>query len=155
MKIIRGLILLGVLFVAGCVLLGFVILIYPGVRWPSPRLYPGANAIVSEGAVGSWGLGRTQTYTIDQPADMLQAHYESEMAKYCVEDWRFAPLSSDNYVSGNWWGLDELPLYGEKGGCREASCPIYRWEMDQDFRVLICEDSEIQSTVVQVDSWQD
>ena len=155
MKIIRNLILLGLLFVAGCILLGFVILIYPGAQWPSPRLYPEANAIVSEGAVGSWGLGRTQTYTINQSADILQAHYELEMAKYCVEDWQFTSLPSGDYVGGNRWGLDELPSFADKGGCLEASCPIYRWNMDQGFRVLICEESKTRSIIVQVDEWED
>ena len=146
---------MGLLFIASCILFWFTILIYPGIRWPSPHVYPGVRANVSEGAVGSWGLGRTQTYTIDQSGNVLQTHYELEMAKYCVENWRFTPLPSDDYVEGNWWGLDELPLYAKEGSCREASCPIYRWGMDQSFMVLICEDSSTRSTVVQVDAWED
>ena len=137
----------------------FAVLAYPGVSWASPNPYQDVTAKRTEGAIGSWGYARTQTYSVTFPLDDVQLYYDSEMDKYCLSDWQFDTLhDGTQYSSANIWGLDDLPDLIENSVCLKAKCEIRRWFLAQEFEVLMCStvDSPKQNTiVVQKDFWED
>jgi hypothetical protein len=129
---------------------------YSGYRWPSPRSYPDIKPMTTEGAVGSWGLTRTQTYTVSQSIEVVQHHYEQEMHDYCIDSWQVASVvSSQRYIGANIWGLDSLPQLIQDSTCQEASCSVRRLWLYQGFEVLFCAVTPEQTVVVQKDLWKD
>lgn len=124
--------------IGGCALAMIGTLVYTVTPWPSPRLYPGAQPVVNTGG-GSWGISRSQVYTITVSLDTVQYYYHEEMGRYCEEDWQFeTPADCDEYLA-----------------CRQAECEIRRFWMEQFFRVTLCSVSESETVVYHADMWQD
>ena len=147
--------LIGIIVTGCCLLLPGLLLWYPGYRWPAPGVYPQVTASLSEGAIGSWGLARDQTYIVNRSLDDTQQYYEAEMQRYCIDSWHFETLTGSHWTSSNSWGLRELPEYVENSVCRQAQCKVRRWRLDQEFKVLLCAENKMRTKVVQVDLWED
>lgn len=142
--------------VGGCILLAVGALWYSGFSWPSPHPYPDSFVSTSEGAIGSWGLVRSHRYTADLSLDDLQRYYELEMQRYCVDNWQFERLADpEGFSETNLWKSRGLPSHIENSNCRESQCQVRRWGLAQDFSVLLCEVSNNQTIVIQVETWED
>jgi hypothetical protein len=116
------------------------LLVYASSPWPAPQPYPGAESTASGvGAVGSWGLVRSEEYTVSLPMDEVERYYGEEMRRYCTGEWQFQESSECE----------------EHCTCREAECRIRRPWMEQYFRVTLRSISESQTSASQEDLWQD
>ena len=124
--------------ICGCILAMSVTVVYIAIPWPSPRPYPGAEAVLETGA-GSWGVTRGQVYTVTVSMNTLQGYYEKQMNQYCEGDWKFeVPSFSDTYST-----------------CLRATCEIRRPWMGQMFEVMLCPVSESKTVVHHLDMYQD
>ncbi len=123
--------------IGGMVLILIASVIYELVPWPSPRPYPGVEPQVETGG-GSWGICKTQIYTVTIPLDKMQQYYDAQMKRYCTNTWQFK----------NWSSL-EYPL------CRAGDCEIRRVWAEQYFEIYLCAVSPTQTMVVQMDLWED
>jgi hypothetical protein len=124
--------------VGGCVLAMIGTIWYTFTPWPSPQPYPAVEPVTDIGG-GSWGVSRSQIYTVTISLDDMQHYYEAEMERHCVSGWQFE-TSTD---------------CGEYHTCRQARCEIRRLWMEQYFRVTLYPVSESQIKVYQADMWQD
>lgn len=129
-----------------CIGAGIGLLWYEQVPWPSPQPYPGTEVRATDGSIGNWGWSRSYTYTVSLPLSKIQSYYEEEMVRFCTDDWRFE-ASGDQQLRFEGITDDEV--------CHEAQCQIPRGSSDQAFSVLICSENETQTTVYQVDAWED
>lgn len=121
-----------------CCLISLATPFYTQIPWPSPQAFPGAEVTVSTSG-GSWGMTRIQEYTVQRSIDEVRAHYEREMRRYCVGQWRFAPLPDcKGYTT-----------------CLEAECRIRRPGMEQFFTVTLRATPDEQTECRQMNSWED
>jgi hypothetical protein len=67
-------------------------MLYAAATFPSPEPYPGATAkeVWSEIGHGQYDVV-TYEYTVDRSLEELKRYYSTEMQRYCVPGWEFAP----------------------------------------------------------------
>lgn len=67
-------------------------MMYAAATFPSPDPYPGATAkeVWSEIGHGQYDVV-TYEYTVDRSLEELKRYYSTEMQRYCVPGWEFAP----------------------------------------------------------------
>ncbi|MFN3821766.1 MAG: hypothetical protein ACK4OO_05480, partial [bacterium] len=119
-----------------CITVAVGVLLYAWTPWPAPRLYPGAEAVTYEGG-GSWGIVKTQVYTLTVPLEALQQHYSKEMKRFCTRTGDFERTEVD--------GID----------CYQAECPIRRPWMEEFFIVSLCPLSDQETVVYHTVMWED
>ncbi len=127
----------GVLFI-GCIGT-FGLFVYTTSPRPAPPPWPGAVVQVgTPGVIGSFGLARDTTYTIDLHLDDVRRYYEHQMLRYCSElpSWENRDKNGRFCLVSDW-------------------CQIRRWQGEQYFYVTLCEHSDQQLDVTQTDIWAD
>src|SRR5512145_2928952 len=102
-----------------CALLLAAVFVPQAIRGASPPLYPGVQAVTSDGSPGSYGVARTYTYIVTLPLADIQHYYEDQMSRYCQSSWQFEELTA---CEGN-------------APCHTAWCEIPRHWLGQAFFV--------------------
>lgn len=119
-----------------CITVAIGVLLYTWTPWPAPRIYPGAEAATYEGG-GSWGVVKTQVYTLTVPLEALQQHYFKEMKRFCTKMGDFEQVEENGMI------------------CHRAECQIRRPWMEEFFTVSLCTLSDRETVVYHTVMWED
>ncbi len=111
-------------------------MLYAAATFPSPEPYPGATAkeVWSDIGHGQYDVV-TYEYTVDRSLEELKYYYSTEMQRYCLPGWEFAPTYLDCQ---------------DFAQCYTAECEIPRpFVKDaQFFSVYLRSNSETQTNVL-------